>query len=217
MTAISTPASCSIHTHSIHCDGKDTLADMAQAAYEAGVKYFGFSGHSHTLLPWDEGGVLPADTSAYQEETQRLRRFYDGRMEVLIGVEQDSCSLQPVQDEASGKSGCIDWSPEVFRKSLRELAGGDALLLAERYYRDVAAIAARKPTILGHADLIVKFNRGGRFFDEEAPRYRSAALEALHAANPEKTLLEINTGEAIEAPPIQPSSSYGSGVLWVGG
>lgn len=55
-------------------------------------------------------------------------------------------------------------------------------------------MAERKPTILGHLDLVVKLNRGGRFFDEEDPAYRSLALEALHAADPDATLLEINTG-----------------------
>ena len=55
-------------------------------------------------------------------------------------------------------------------------------------------MAARKPTILGHVDLVAKFNEDGRFFDEGDARYRSAALEGLHAADPRETLLEINTG-----------------------
>ncbi len=55
-------------------------------------------------------------------------------------------------------------------------------------------MAARRPTILGHIDLITKFNERGAFFDEAAPRYRAAALAALHAADPGQTLLEINTG-----------------------
>ena len=32
---------CSVHTHSTLCDGKDTLAEMARAAFEAGVVSFG--------------------------------------------------------------------------------------------------------------------------------------------------------------------------------
>ena len=75
-----------------------------------------------------------------------------------------------------------------------ELFGGDMLALTEGYYRDVAAMAERKPVILGHIDLVTKLNRGNALFDEEAPRYRAAALEALHHADPDKTLLEINTG-----------------------
>ena len=58
---------CSVHTHSICCDGKNTLTEMARAAYEAGAVSFGASGHSHTPLPEDEGCVLPADMSAYRD------------------------------------------------------------------------------------------------------------------------------------------------------
>ena len=72
--------------------------------------------------------------------------------------------------------------------------GGDALAMTEGYYAGVAAMAARGPTILGHMDLVTKLNRGNAFFDEEDPRYRAAALEALHHADPDRTLLEINTG-----------------------
>lgn len=43
-----TPECCSVHTHSVLCDGKGTLAEMAAAAYAAGVRFFGASGHSHT-------------------------------------------------------------------------------------------------------------------------------------------------------------------------
>ena len=52
---------CSVHTHSVLCDGKNTLAEMAAAAFAAGVRYFGASGHSHTDIPHDAGNVLPAD------------------------------------------------------------------------------------------------------------------------------------------------------------
>ena len=66
--------------------------------------------------------------------------------------------------------------------------------MTEGYFREVGRIAALRPTILGHFDLITKHNGEGLLFDEEHPRYRAAALEALHAADPASTLLEINTG-----------------------
>ena len=61
-----TPRECTVHTHSTLCDGKNTLAEMAAAAYAAGVRHFGASGHSHTPVPSDEGNVLPADPAAYR-------------------------------------------------------------------------------------------------------------------------------------------------------
>lgn len=202
------PFDCSVHTHSTLCDGKNTLAEMAEAACRAGVRYFGASGHSPTPIPYDEGSVLPADLTAYRDEVLRLRRAYEGRMEVLLGIEQDSCSETPVPDWAdywigsvhnlydreTGKYHGVDWDAEKLAACRAQMFHGDFSALIDRYYADAAAMAARRPTILGHLDLITKFNEGGALFDEESRRYRLAAAEALHAADPAATLLEINTG-----------------------
>ena len=54
--------------------------------------------------------------------------------------------------------------------------------MVETYFANVAAVAAKKPTILGHFDLIKKVNGSGKFFDESDPRYTAAAHKALEAA-----------------------------------
>lgn len=201
------PRLCTVHTHSVLCDGKSTLSEMAAAAYAAGVRYFGASGHSHTPAPDDAGNVLDADMSAYRAEVLRLRGEYAGRMEVLLGLEWDSQSdvipeeldywigsVHQLYHRETGAYYCVDWGTESLAACRDEVCGGDMLAVAEWYYKDVAAVAAKKPSILGHIDLITKLNRTGAFFDENAPRYRAAALSALRAADPRVTLLEINTG-----------------------
>lgn len=201
------PELCSVHTHSTLCDGKNTPEEMARAAYDAGVRFFGFSGHSHTPAPSDAGNVLPADTAAYRAEVLRLRAQYAGRMEILLGIEWDSRSdgardgfdywigsVHHLFVPETGAYYCVDWDAASLAACRDEVCGGDMLAVAEQYYRAVADMAGQKPTILGHIDLITKLNRGGTLFDEDAPRYRAAALEALRAADPDATLLEINTG-----------------------
>ena len=64
----------------------------------------------------------------------------------------------------------------------------------EAYFAEVEKVAAKGPDILAHIDLIKKLNGEGEFFDEEAPRYRAAALKALSAAKEHNCLLEVNTG-----------------------
>ena len=203
-----TPECGSVHTHSVLCDGKGTLAEMAAAAYQAGVRYFGASGHSHTEIPHDAGNVLPADPAEYRAQVLALRAEYAGRMEILLGIEQDSQSSQPVPDWAdywigsvhnlydprTGKYHGLDWDRERLAACRDGMFRGDMLALTVGYYAGVAAMAERGPTILGHMDLVTKLNRGNAFFDEDAPRYRAAALEALRHADPDATLLEINTG-----------------------
>lgn len=201
-----TPGCCSVHTHSTLCDGKDTLGTMAAAAYAAGVRYFGVSGHSHTPIPADAGAVLPQDPADYRAAVLALRRAYAGRMEVLLGLEWDSQSDTEIRDfdywigsvhyqkSPAGAYYAADWGEAQFTACRDELFGGDALAVAEGYFRQVCQVAERRPTILGHIDLITKLNAGNRFFDESAPRYRAAALEALHTVDAAATLLEINTG-----------------------
>ena len=197
---------CSVHTHSTMCDGKNTLAEMARAAFEAGAASFGASGHSHTPLPEDEGEVLPADMTAYRREVLRLREEYAGRMDVLLGIELDNCADVTAEGfdywigsahHMRGPGGgwhTVDWDARSLERCLREDFGGNFLMMAGQYYDEVRRMAERRPTILGHVDLIAKFNEDGRFFDETEPGYQAAALDALHAADPAETLLEINTG-----------------------
>lgn len=202
------PACCCVHTHSTLCDGNHTLAEMAAAAYAAGVRYFGASGHSHTPAPMDQGNVLPSDLTAYRSEVLRLRAEYAGRMEVLLGLEWDSQSDAPpppdldywigsvhdLYDPDTGKYYPIDWKAEYLAACCQEMFHGDFSALIRQYYADVAAVAEKTPAILGHLDQIVKLNGDGAFFDETDRYYQDAALSALHTANPRTTLLEINTG-----------------------
>ena len=197
---------CSVHTHTTLCDGKDIPEAMAAAACALGIRHLGFSCHSHTPIPQDEGAVLPADMAAYRETVLRLREEYAGRMEILLGLEWDSqADVSPegfdywigsvhYQKGSNGRFYAADWSAEQFALCREELFAGDPLAVTEGYFAEVARVAALRPTILGHLDLIAKFNAGNALFDEDAPRYRTAALEALHAADPAATLLEFHTG-----------------------
>ena len=203
-----TPYASSLHTHSTLCDGKSTLAEMAAAAFAAGVKFFGATGHSLTPEGTDTDSALPADLSGYFAELRRLRAEYEGRMEVLTGIEWDSVSagerpagldywigsVHYLVDGDTGRYLALDWKPEYLAACRDGVFRGDMAALVDAYYEAVAAMAESGPDILGHIDLITKFNSGGAFLDEADPRYKKAALAALHAAHPEKTLLEINTG-----------------------
>lgn len=197
---------CSVHNHSTLSDGKNTPAQMARAAYEAGVRFFGLSDHSHTSMSYDEGFVLPRDMREYKDAVSALKTEYEGKMEVLCGLEWDSLSDADYEGfdywigsvhslrAPSGRCYGLDSSPESLRECLNEMFRGDAAALAEAYYAEVARVAAQRPTILAHLDIITKFNERESVFCESDPRCRAAALEALRAADPASTLLEINTG-----------------------
>ncbi len=198
---------CSVHTHSKLCDGKNSPEEMAEAACAAGIKHLGFSGHVHTAIDYDEGNVLPCAAENYRARCAALKAQYAGKMEILTGIEWDSCSDETVPEGLdywigsvhnlrgrSGKYYSVDWTREMFLACRDEEFGGNVYAMLEAYFAEVKRVAAMKPTILGHIDLVTKLNGDGSLFDETEERYRAAALAALESADSFATLLEINTG-----------------------
>ena len=196
---------CTVHCHTSLCDGQNTPAEMAAAAFAQGVKVLGFSGHSHT--PHDTSYCMSRENTArYRAEIRTLQAEYAGRMTILCGLEWDRWSDEKPEDwdytigsvhyvtgPKTGTRYAVDYRPEDLRACLEEF-DGDGCAMAEGYFADVAEVAARRPTILGHFDLLKKLNGTGAFFDESSSRYRRAALAALESAAGRVQALEINTG-----------------------
>ena len=196
-----------LHTHTVFSDGKNTPEEMVLGAVRAGCTSLGFSEHS-PLAPFydpDRYAMEAADLPAYRSEILRLREKYAGQLEVYLGLEQDYDSPAPGPDfdyligsvhsvVADGVCLSVDNTRETLVSAVREHFGGDFFAFARAYYRRVAAVAETGCQILGHLDLVTKFNEGGRLFDAEDARCRAAALEALEAAMERDMIFEINTG-----------------------
>lgn len=195
-----------LHTHSSFSDGKHTPEEMVLGAVRAGCLSLGFSDHSPMPPAADPDGwsmkteMLPA----YRAEILRLQEAYAGKPEIFLGLEQDIDSPPPegAWDYLIGSvhgvwaGGCylpVDESADAFDRAVREHFGGDCLAFVRAYYRREAA-GQTGCDVVGHFDLITKFNEGGRRFDESDPRYRAAALEALEALMERDVIFEINTG-----------------------
>ena len=85
----------------------------------------------------------------------------------------------------------IDHSEKGFVEVSNKYFGGDHIAFAKRYYETYAErIPLIRPDILGHFDLITKFG----CVDQDDPRYRSYALEALIASLEVCPIVEMNTG-----------------------
>ncbi len=196
----------SVHCHSTLCDGKNTLQEMASAACAQGLTTLGFTGHSHT--PCDrEYCMSPRRTAQYKATIAKLKIEYRGKVDILCGLEWDQFSddkrtgydywigsVHYLHGAKTGRYYEIDFRPQDLKDCMDNDFDGDGLAMAEAYFASVAEVAAQKPDILGHIDLIKKLNCTGAYFDEEAPRYKAAALTALEAAHKAGCLLEVNTG-----------------------
>ncbi len=202
-----------LHTHTTFCDGRSTPGELVRAALAAGLTALGFSGHSH--VAGDDTTMSPEDTAAYRAEVLRLRDAHAGRLDIGLGLEQDSLSPPPAEPYdylissvhyvvKNGRRFCVDDTPEELLQGAEQYDGGLPALV-EDYYAAVAAAAERTPCqIVGHFDLIAKFNEGGRLFPAQHPRCRAAALEALHTLARRDLLFEVNTGAMARGYRTQP-------------
>ena len=188
------------HTHTTLCDGADPPEAMAEEALRLGFTHLGFSGHMDP--------EIHMDWPAYRARIAALREAYRGRMDVLCGVELDQAWDGEATDGAEyvigsthylpgpdGKPAALDADFERLEALCREMYGGDWYRLCAAYYREEARVAARTGCgIVGHFDLIARFNHEHPRFDEEDPRYLGPALEALDALAETGVPFEVNCG-----------------------
>lgn len=195
---------CDFHVHTNFCDGKDFPEDIVKEAIRLGMKRLGFSDHSFTEFDGDFCMTFDG-TQSYKAEIRRLKEKYAGKIEILCGTEQDYYSDMPVNDYdyvigsvhyviIDGKYICVDHTPEIFAELIR-MCGDDPYAVAEKYFALVSDVVRKTDAdIIGHFDLITKFNEDGKFFDEDNPRYvmawKSAADSLLKTGKP----FEMNTG-----------------------
>lgn len=191
-----------LHVHTTFSDGADTPEEMVRAALEKGLTAIGFSDHSYT--DFDESYCIGKDAlTSYRETVLALKETYRDRIQVLLGIEQDFYSpIPPVgYDYVIGsvhylKFGDayvpVDESAEILLAAAEKYCGGDLYVLVEEYYRTVSRITGAD--IIGHFDLITKFNEGGCLFDESHPRYVAAWKSAAEKLLSTGAVFEINTG-----------------------
>lgn len=191
------------HVHSNLSDGRDDLAALARTAAERGFSILGFSEHS----PMTDGrgwGMALENTECYRREVRRLKE--SSPIQILCGLEQDYHSPAPDRDydyiigsvhglECQGQIWGVDESPEILEQLCRRGFSGDAYAMAEGYYALVGDVAEKtRCDIIGHLDLITKFQEQKPLFDENHPRYQAAARAAIDRLLPSGALFEINVG-----------------------
>ncbi len=193
------------HTHTTYCDGKNTPLEMVLAAIDKGMTAIGFSGHACTDFDL-EWCMSREGTDKYLDEIDRLRDIYGSRIRIYHGAECDYYS-DYISDrfeyrigsvhyvEHGGVRAAIDDSPEKLSELAESLFGGDYMALCENYYSHVAAVIDRTDAdIIGHFDIITKFNEVSPKIDTADPRYIELWKTATDKLLKTKVPFEINTG-----------------------
>ena len=194
----------SLHTHSTWDDGRNTAEEMILAAIGAGLRSVGMSVHSPmpNHAPW---AIRAERLGAYRAQMAELADKYRGKIRVYCGVEWDVLSdidLEPfdyvigsVHQLPVAGSPEVDNSPEMTARYIRESFGGDSDKAAACYFEQLLRVAQEpQADIVGHFDLITKFDQTHGFFNPESPAYRRAAQRAMEALVSAGKIFEINTG-----------------------
>lgn len=195
-----------LHTHSVLCDGKDTLEEMVLTAIEKGFDSIGFSGHSFMDI-YAEFSMSEEKTAVYKAEIARLQQVYGDKIKIYCGLEKDNYTTISTEgyDYLIGsvhvmKYGedllFIDWTADRTRENIEKYFDGDGVAYAAHYYKTLADLPNHGSfDILGHFDLLTKFNeKEPDLFDSDCPEYRAAAIRAAEALAGKVKYFEVNTG-----------------------
>lgn len=190
------------HTHTTFSDGKNTPEEVVLTALEQGFWSIGFSDHAYT--PYDTSYCMKNEQS-YIKEICRLQEKYKKEIEIYLGIEEDSHFLVNRENfdyiigschyAKKGEKYCaIDSNVDSFLDCLA-FFNNDEMAFAEYYFQHFCDyILKRKPDIIGHFDLITKFEEKGEGRYLKNSRYLDLAekycLEALKSGS----IFEINTG-----------------------
>ena len=199
------PTFYSVGQHCLNC---------AQEAIARGFDSLGFSMHSY--VPCSGIGSLAAIRD-YQEEILRLKKAYEGRLKIYLGIEYDIDSVHGPEGFAytiasvhclKRNGVCFDFDRklEQTRELIDQYFDGDGMAFAKCYYERVSQIPQYGSfDVLGHFDLVAKNNEQGKFFDTQSAQYLQYAVDTIHALQGKIPLFEVNTGciarAAAKSPP----------------
>ena len=193
------------HIHTRYCDGNSSPIEMIESAIKIGLTTIGFSGHSYT--DFDGSFCMSLEnTELYYEEISALKEKYKDKIRILCGIEQDLFSNLPTDRydyvigsshyaEKEGICYSVDHTKQILLDDVKAQFDGDIYAYCESYFDTVSKIIERtKPDIIGHFDLVSKFNEKDCIFDSKHPRYLAAWQNAADKLIPFGKPFEINLG-----------------------
>jgi len=193
-----------LHVHTVLSDGSDRAEDVVLSAIDKGIKVLGFSDHSH--LPGVDWSLSIEEEQQYRVLIKELREKYKDQIDIYCGIEQDALSgpADAFYDYAIGSAHAVkagdgivwaDGDEKLVIEAVNKYYDGDFYSYAEAYYDGIAKVFdITGCDIVGHFDLLTKFNEGNKTFDTSNPRYVKAWKKAADKLISQNMIFEINTG-----------------------
>lgn len=194
-----------LHTHTLFSDGEDSPEAMVKAAVDKGMSAIGFSDHSDTRF--DQSYCMKAAQYAdYRDRIKALKQAYRDEIAVFCGIEQDYyAETKPEGFDyvigsvhylcVNGAYIPVDETPEIIKAAADRYFNGELMGLCEAYFETVSDVVRQTGAdVIGHFDLISKFNENNTLFDTASSRYTAAWQKAANRLLETGKPFEINTG-----------------------
>ena len=196
--------------HTTYSDGEGTPEDYVKRALALGFTSYGFSEH----LPRPEKYRYPKEIGKpvrglatfleYRQEILKLKKKYEGKIEILYGVEIDYFPDQEdyIRDYLKRyefdycigsvhfvRGLPIDCGKEHLEKVIKELGSLSNVYI--EYYKTIQKMLTMECfDIVGHLDVIKKYNEGC-----DDPKVWKTILETLEIIKKYGAVLDVNTAE----------------------
>lgn len=196
------------HTHTLFCDGSNTAQEMVEEAIKQQFFSLGFSVHSPMNFENDYA-IKKESLNEYFKTIEALKDKYKDKIEIFNGIELDADfeGVDPSkfdfviasvhQIHCGDKIYSVDYTAEELKRCAENEFDGSFNALAKAYYSSVAKfVCSVKPDVVGHFDLIGKFNESGQLFDNRSMEYKLITKTYLDKICYEcpQTIFEVNTG-----------------------
>lgn len=194
-----------IHVHTTYCDGKSTVDEIVKKAISMNMTSIGFS--SHENVSFDPLYCMSIEnTKKYIDDVNAAKNKYKDKIQIYLGTEKDYLGTKfdynfdyTIGSVHYFKIGdnyyAYDLDPDEMIKVVSDFFDGDYMKYVKMYYEDVCKMAeARSFDVVGHLNLVTKFNSGNKFFDENSKEYQSIAYEAIKTVSKHCDIFEMNTG-----------------------
>ena len=192
-----------LHTHTIYSDGNNTIEEMVLAAEKKGIEILGISDHEYAPMQ-TSFCISKEKTEGYIEKINKLKA--NSPVKLYLGTERDYFSTETEYEYdyiigsvhsifKNGEYIDVDYYEKVMVENVDRLYNGDYLEYISDYYSLVKDIVNKTNCdIVGHFDLVCKFNEGNKYFDETSDEYIAIVLDAAKEIAKSGKYVEINTG-----------------------
>jgi histidinol-phosphatase (PHP family) len=195
------------HTHTNFCDGKNSIAEIVQAAEQNSIVSLGFS--SHAPLPFDCKWCMRSEQlTNYQQEIHQAKSRSTIEIYSALEVDYIPTVIAPTDFALDYSIGSIhfvdqlkdnvhweiDGSHQIFLKGLHEIFNNNLQACVTRYFELTREMLLKAtPTVLGHLDKIKIQNLEGKYFNESDKWYREQIKETVRILQSVGTIVEVNT------------------------